>query len=111
MAVIAAFGTTITIGGQAVSGVQDISGPDASYDWIDGTSHSSPDRTEEGVPGVKRTGEVSFTLVRDASDAGQQDLLAAHEAIVAGNHTPDSFVHTYPDGSSETYVGYVMRFG
>lgn len=111
MGIVAAFGTTLTINATAISGIQDITGPGDTYDWFDGTSHSSPNRTEEGVPTIRRTGEVSFTLILDSSDAGQQALLAAHEAIVSGTHDPDSFVQTYPDGSSDTYDGYVMGFG
>ena len=107
----AAFGTTITINGDAVTGVQDISGPDDSYDWFDTTNHDSPNRTEEGLPTIRRTGEVTFPMVLEPADAGQQELLAAHDAIVSGTQTPDSFVITYPSGATDTFVGYVMRFG
>lgn len=110
MGIVAAFGTTLTIAGVPISGIQDITGPGDTFDWWDGTSHSSANRTEEGVPTIRRTGEVSFTLVLDSTDAGQQALLAAHEAIVSGTHDPDAFVQTYPDGSSDTYDGYVMGF-
>jgi hypothetical protein len=108
---VAALGTTIAINGVTIAGVQDITGPDDNYDWDDTTAHDAPNRTETGVPTVRRTGEVSFPLVLDSADPGQQDLLAAHEAIVAGNHEPDPFVMTYPDGATDTFVGYVMRFG
>lgn len=107
----AALGTTISINGQAIGGVQDITGPDDSYDWDDTTAHDAPNRTETGVPTVRRTGEVSFPLVLDSSDEGQQDLLAAHEAIVDGDHAPDAFVMTYPDGATDAFSGFVMRFG
>ncbi len=107
----AALGTTISINSQAIGGVQDISGPDDSYDWDDTTAHDAPNRTETGVPTIRRTGEVSFPLVLDATDQGQQDLLEAHEAITEGDHEADSFVITYPDGSTDTFDGFVMRFG
>lgn len=107
----AALGTTISINSTPIGGVQDISGPDDSYDWDDTTAHDAPDRTETGVPTVRRTGEVSFPLVLDSSDAGQIALLAAHDAIVEGDHEPDDFVITYPDGATDTFAGYVMRFG
>jgi hypothetical protein len=105
------FGTTISIDGTAIAGIQDISGPDDSYDWFDATAHDSPNRTEEGFPTIRRTGEVTFPLILDPSDAGQQDLLAAHDAIVSGTQAPSAFIHTYPSGATDTYVGYVMRFG
>lgn len=107
----AAFGTTISINSTPIGGVQDISGPNDSYDWSDTTSHSSPNRTEEGVPTIRRTGEVTFTVVRDGSDAGQAALLAAHDAIAAGGATPDSYVITYPDGATDSFDGWCMRFG
>lgn len=112
MALVAAFGTTITIDGTPIAGAQDISGPDDSYDWADGTNHSSPNRTEEGVPTVRRTGEVTFrVLFQDGGDAGQDALLAAHDEISTGTFSTHAFVQTYPDGSSDAYSGYVMRFG
>lgn len=107
----AAFGTTISIDGTPIGGVQDITGPDDSYDWDDTTAHDSPDHTEEGVPTIRRTGEVSFPLVLKPDDAGQQALLAAHDAISAGNAEPNAFVMTYPDGSTDSFDGFCMRFG
>lgn len=106
----AALGTAITINGQAVGGVGDISGPGGTYDWSDTTAHDAPNRTETGVPTVKRTGEVTFPLTVDSSDEGQQDLLAAHEAIEDGDHDPDAFVVTYPDGGTRSFAGFVMGF-
>lgn len=109
---VAALGTTITIDGTAIAGVQDISGPDDSYDWDDTTAHDAPNRTETGVPTVRRTGEVSFPMVLDADDTGQQALLAAHDAVSdVPPPDPNAFVITYPDGSTDTFDGYVMRFG
>jgi hypothetical protein len=107
----AAFGTTISINGTPIGGVQDISGPDDSYDWDDTSSHSSPNRTEEGVPTIRRTGEVSFSLVIDSEDSGQAALLTAHDAIASGSATPDAYVITYPDGETDSFSGYCMRFG
>lgn len=107
----AAFGTTISINGTPIGGVQDITGPDDAYDWDDTTAHDSPDHTEEGVPTIRRTGEVSFPLVLNAEDSGQQALLAAHDAIADGNPEPDPYVITYPDGSTDTFDGFCMRFG
>lgn len=107
----AAFGTTISIDGTAIGGIQDITGPDDSYDWDDTTAHDSPNKTEEGVPTIRRTGEVSFPLVLDSEDAGQQALLAAHEALSDGAPETSEFVMTYPDGSTDTFDGFVMRFG
>lgn len=112
----AALGTTISIQSGVgavlpIGGVQDITGPDDSFDWDDTTAHDAPNRTETGVPTVRRTGEVSFALVLDKTDAGQQALLAAHDGIVAGDYPPDSFVITYPDGATDSFDGFVMGFG
>lgn len=108
---VAAFGTTITIDGTPIGGVQDITGPDDSFDWADTTAHDAPDRTETGVPTVRRTGTVSFTVQLDADDAGQQALLAAHDGIVDDPKATNAFVITYPDDSTKSFDGYVMQFG
>lgn len=108
---IAALGTAITIDSTPVGGVGDITGPSDSYDWVDTTAHDAPDRTETGVPSVRRTGTVTFTVQVDADDAGQQALLAAHDGIVDDPGTTNSFEITYPDGSTKSFEGYVMEFG
>lgn len=108
---IAALGTAISIDDTPIGGVGDITGPDDSFDWVDTTAHDAPNRTETGVPSVRRTGTVSFTVQLDADDAGQQALLAAHDNIVIDPNATNAFVIDYPDGSSKEFDGYVMQFG
>lgn len=108
---VAALGTAISIDGTPIGGVGDITGPDDSFDWVDTTAHDAPNRTETGVPSVRRTGAVTFSVQLLADDAGQQALLAAHDGIVDDPDATNAFVIDYPDGSSKSFSGYVMQFG
>lgn len=103
----AGIGTTISIGGVPIGGVGDITGPGSTFDWTDTTTHDSPNRTEQGLPTVRRTGTCTFPLVIDFTDVGQQDLLAAHEA---NPPTEETFVITYPEGTTKSFQGFVMGF-
>lgn len=59
---------------------QSISGPDETFDTVDVTTHSSPSRYREYIPGLKDGGEVTVTLNWDASDPAHQALQAANNA-------------------------------
>jgi len=100
------FGTTLTIDAVPITQMQDIDGPNLSTDTDEITNHSSPGAVEEFIPTIKRTGEISFPLVFDPSNAGHVALGAAWSA-----RSLEPFVMTYPDGSSWTFDAYVIGFG
>lgn len=101
-----AIGASITIDGVAIAEVGDISGPEYSTDMIEVTSHDSPGRGEELIPGLKRWGSVSFPMNSVPSDPGQQDLWVAWE-----DGTRDTYVITRTDGIVEGFVGAVENIG
>jgi hypothetical protein len=103
---IATMGTTLTIGGQGIYGIQDISGPALSTDTDEVTNHDSPNFTEEFLATIKRTGEISFPLVVDTEDVGFADLFDAWDA-----RSKDAYVLTYPDGTTISFDAYVTGFG
>lgn len=66
---IAAFGVTLTgVQAGAIGHIENLSGPGISVDMADVTSHDSPDRWEEAVPTVIRSGEVTFDINYDPSE-------------------------------------------
>jgi hypothetical protein len=95
-----AIGAIILINGVAIAEVGDIDGPEYSTDEIDVTSHDSPGRGEEVIPGLKRWGAVSFPMNSVPDDPGQQDLWVAWE---------DGTTDTY--GIQEGFEGFVRNIG
>ena len=55
-------GATPTEAFTAVADILDISGPTVEVEEIDVTSHGSPNRWREFIPGLKNGGEVTFEL-------------------------------------------------
>jgi len=53
---------------QSITGLGDITGPLVSVDILDVTSHSSPNSSEEIIPTVHRTGEISAPMYFDGTD-------------------------------------------
>lgn len=100
------FGTTLSLDGTPITQIQDISGPALSTDTDEITNHSSPGGVEEFIATIKRTGEVTFPLVFDPSNAGHVALGAAWSA-----KTLDPYTMTYPDGSTWEWDAYVTGFG
>jgi hypothetical protein len=101
-----AIGAIILINGVAIAEVGDIDGPEYSTDEIDVTSHDSPGRGEEVIPGLKRWGAVSFPMNSVPDDPGQQDLWVAWE-----DGTTDTYVITRTDGIQEGFEGFVRNIG
>lgn len=101
-----AIGATILINGVAIAEAGDIDGPQYHTDMIEVTSHDSPGRGEEQIPGLKRWGSVSFPMNSVPSDPGQQDLWIAWE-----DGTQDTYVITRTDGIQEGFIGAVEDIG
>jgi len=99
------FGTTISLNATPIAQVQDIDGPNLSTDTDEITNHSSPDGVEEFIATIKRTGEVSFPLVFNPSDASHAALFTAWES-----KTLDAYIITFPDGSTWEFDAYVIGF-
>lgn len=105
---VAALGTTITRGGDAIAQIMDINGPDLSTDTDEITNHDSPDGVEEFIPTIKRTGEITFELVFNgalASHDDQDGLIKAWE-----DRALDFYRITYPDGGTWDLFAYVTGF-
>lgn len=60
---------------RAIHAVADISGPEVSIDTIDVTTHDSPDKFNEFVPGMADGGEVTFDLMFDPLSSGHARIL------------------------------------
>lgn len=96
MAKYSSFGTLFQIGSggsgetfTTVAGVQDISGPGFTTETIDVTAHDSPAAFEELVAGLKRSGEITFTLVYDPVHATHNETTGLF------SHWQDRAVHNY----------------
>lgn len=97
---IPTLGTTLTLNGTPIGQMMDIAGPALTTDTDEITNHSSPEHTEEFIATIKRTGEVTFPLVFNPSDAGH-DLLYAEWK----NRSLSDYVMTYPDETGTAGAG------
>src|SRR4030095_1537306 len=59
---------------EQIPGLQDITGPYVSVDWLDMTTHDSPGSYEEGAPTIHRSGELRANMVYDPSHSVCQSL-------------------------------------
>ena len=100
MAKSKSFGTTVTIGGTAITGLTDISVTGADQPTIDITTHDSAAR--EFVPGLADVGTLELSGKFDPADAGQ-------DALRAAVGTSAAFVVTLPNGS--TTIGFSAIVG
>jgi hypothetical protein len=91
----------------AIAELRDISGPALSRNPIETTNHNDPD--ENFVVGIRRYGEVTFTIgyiPTNASHKSGTGLIGSWE-----NGDRDVFRITYPDGSSWVFSGFISNFG
>lgn len=86
-----------------VSEITDWSGPDGQATVIDTTHLQST--YKEFLMGLPDEGQVTFTMNRDFSDAGQSACIAAREA-----RAPIGFKMTYSDGTYQTFDAVVLSF-
>jgi hypothetical protein len=98
-------GTTISINSTPIGQIMDITGPQLSTDVDEITNHDSPDHTEEFIPTVKRTGEITFPLVFDPDNNAHAALQAAWD-----ERSKDDYVMAYPDSSGEVEAGATWSF-
>jgi hypothetical protein len=105
MTAVVAMGTTVSIDGTDIYGIQDITGPGVSREVVDITNHSSPSGARERITTLLDYGDYSFPLIVDTLDAGMQALWAA---IIA--NTSHEFILTLPDGTTHTFDARVSNF-
>jgi hypothetical protein len=112
-----AFGTLIQRGDgggpenfTTIAEVLDIRGPGIRRDTSDKTNHSSPSGWEEVMPGIKRSGEVTFSVnfipTENTHDAGAGLLKDLNDGTLR------NFKLKFPDGAVTTwsFSGYVTGF-
>src|SRR3990172_5549661 len=100
------FGTTLTRAGSAIAEITNIGSPKLSAGEIDVTSMDSADGFKESIQGLRDGGEVPIEGNFIASDTnGQIGLVTDFNA-----GTVQSFVITYPDGTTWTFSAYVKSF-
>lgn len=92
-----------------VAHVDTFSGPSLSVDAADVTSHDSPDRWEEVVPTVVRSGEITFDINYDPEENSHQLLIEAYETGVFRDFEV-WFPVPSPGGTVWTLGGYVNGF-
>lgn len=114
MAKFSSFGTLLKLGDgggpevfTTVAGVQDIEGPSFSLETIDVTAHDSPGAFEEIVPGIKRSGEIGFTLVYDPADSTHNATTGLFSNL--SNRTKRNFQVVFTNATPTTmaFAGYV----
>lgn len=104
-----AHGTTLSIGGTAIGGLNNIGLPDESKDDVEITDHDS-DGDREFTPGLRDGGTIAFDGNHDVADAGQLALVTNFDA----DSTTAAFVITLPGGTGArtySFTGYVNAMG
>jgi hypothetical protein len=94
-----------------IAQVMDIDGPTISVDTEETTNQSSPGGYEEVIPTIKRSGEVTFDVLFDPSDA-------THDAttgmiFVLNGRLKRSFREVFPTTPSKrwNFTGYITNIG
>lgn len=90
----------------AVAELRDISGPALSRNPIETTNHNDSD--ESFVVGIRRHGEVTFTVGYIPTDASHDDGTGLIQSWQNGDR--DVFRVTYPDGTEWVFSGFVTNF-
>ncbi len=90
----------------AIAELRDISGPALSRNPIETTNHNDSD--ESFVVGIRRHGEVTFTIGYIPTDASHDDTAGLIESWQNGDR--DVFRITYPDGTAWVFSGFVTNF-
>lgn len=91
----------------AVAELRDISGPALSRNPIETTNHNDAD--ENYVVGVRRYGEVTFTIGYIPGNATHDSGTGLINSWSEGAR--DIFQVEYPDGSKWLFSGYISNFG
>jgi len=83
---------------------RDVTPPDGfSVDIVDATHNASPDATEEVIPGIVRTSEVSFQIEYVAASATSALIQASKRLL-------KTFRSVWPDGRYIQFDGYITNF-
>lgn len=98
MAKTKSFGTAVTVGGTAITGLRDLSFSGGDVPTIDTTSHDST--AKEFVPGLVDWGTFEIDCLTNHDDAGQDALRAAVGTSVA-------FVVTLPNTETISFSAIV----
>lgn len=101
MAKTKSFGTSVTIGGTAIGGLETINRTGADRNFVDVTTHDSVGGYREYVPGLKEGGTLELTGKFNIADAGQVALRAGGDAVQV-------VVITLPDGTTIGFSGYIQ---
>lgn len=91
-----------------VPSLMDITGPDETTDWLDLTTHDSPNFSEEGTPTINRHGEIRATMIYDPNNAVHQALLTDKNTKRLGNWR---IVLTDPTPHALAFTAYVLGLG
>ncbi len=82
---------------------RDVTPPGLSVDMVDATHNASPDTTEEVIPGIVRTGDISFQL--------EYNPVGATTALIEGAvRVLKTFRSVWPDGRYIQFQGYFTEF-
>jgi hypothetical protein len=90
----------------AVAELRDISGPALSRNPIETTNHNDSD--ESFVVGIRRHGEVTFTVGYIPTNASHDSSTGLIKSWQDGQR--DVFRVTYPDGSEWVFSGFISNF-
>jgi hypothetical protein len=114
---ISSFGTLLKVGdGESsetfttIFEVGDISGPGLGLDTEESTNHSSPGGWEEVIATILRTGEVTFPVNYEPTEATLNATTGLIADVVA--RTLRNFQLVFPDAGSTTwsFAAYVTAF-
>lgn len=82
---------------------RDVTPPGFSVDMVDATHNESPDTTEEVIPGIVRTSDVTFQI--------EYNPVSATVALIeAAKRVSKTFRTVWPDGRHITFDGYITEF-
>lgn len=90
----------------AIAELRDISGPALSRNPIETTNHNDED--ESFVVGIRRHGEVTFTIGYIPTNASHSSGAGLIQSWQDGAR--DVFRVTYPDGSEWVFSGFISNF-
>lgn len=100
------FGTTLERAGNAIAELTNIGGVEVTMETKDVTNHQSEDSYREFIGTLFEAGEVPISGNFIGSDTNGQVALLAD----LHNKTAQSFVMTFPDGTTWTFTALVTKF-
>jgi len=104
MAAVATYGTTVSIGGTALTGITDITPPSFSRGTIDITNIASDDHAKEFIPGFADGGEMSVTVIVGAGSG-----ISTISGYMSDYTTAKACSITLATGGSVAFDGWVTK--